>query len=119
MVAWRVEKNAQKWLKKSGKKYQSVTHVSTCICQGLFKNIYFSSVVLVTKKLWAIFNFFLKTRLFFRLVPYLINKKKILSKNPLNYHDKKKIQGVGRQTLPPPACLGLKLHLQSLSPNLT
>ena len=31
-------------------KYQSVTHVSTCICQALFKNIVFRSVALVTKK---------------------------------------------------------------------
>jgi len=30
-------------------KYQSVTHVSTCIFQGLFKNMVFRSVDLVTK----------------------------------------------------------------------
>ena len=30
-------------------KYQSVTHVFTCIIQGLFKNIVFRSVALVTK----------------------------------------------------------------------
>jgi len=35
-------------------KYQSMTHVSTCIFKGLFKNIDFRSLVLVTKKFWAI-----------------------------------------------------------------
>ena len=54
-------------------KYQSVTHVSTCIFQGLFKNIVFRSVALVTKKLWAILDFFSQTGLFFRPVPYPIN----------------------------------------------
>ena len=39
-------------------KYQSVTHVSTCSFQGLFKNIVFRYVALVTKKLWAILDFF-------------------------------------------------------------
>ena len=43
-------------------KYQSVTHVSTLIFQGLFKNIVFRSVALVIKKLWAILDFFLPTR---------------------------------------------------------
>ena len=36
-------------------KYESVTHVSISIFQGLFKNIVFRYVALVTKKLWAIF----------------------------------------------------------------
>ena len=44
----------------------------------------FLSVALVKKKLWAILDFFSQTRLFFRPVPYPINKKKI-TKNPLNY----------------------------------
>ena len=44
----------------------------------------FLSVALVTKKLWAILDFFSQTRLFFRPVPYPINKKKF-TKNPLNY----------------------------------
>ena len=44
----------------------------------------FLSVALVTKKLWAILDFFSQTRLFFRPVPYPINKKKI-TRNPLNY----------------------------------
>ena len=35
-------------------KFQSVTHVSTCIIQGLFKSKVFRSVALVTKKLLAI-----------------------------------------------------------------
>ena len=58
-------------------KYQSVTHVSTCIFQGLFKNIVLRSVALVTKKLWAILDFFFTDRTFFRPVPYPINLKKI------------------------------------------
>ena len=46
-------------------KYQSVTHFSTCIFQGL-KNIIFRSVALVTKKLCAILDFFSsKDRTFF------------------------------------------------------
>ena len=44
----------------------------------------FLFVALVTKKLWAILDFFSQTRLFFRPVPYPINKKKF-TKNPLNY----------------------------------
>ena len=36
-------------------KYQIVTHVSTFIFQGLFKNITFWYEALVTTKLWAIF----------------------------------------------------------------
>ena len=39
-------------------KYQSVTHVSTWIFQGLFISIVFKSVALLTKKLWAISDFF-------------------------------------------------------------
>ena len=38
-------------------KYQSVTNVSKCIFQGLFKNIVFRYVASVKKKLWAIINF--------------------------------------------------------------
>ena len=38
-----------------------MTHVSTSIFQGLFKNIVFRSVALVLKKLWAILDFFLHT----------------------------------------------------------
>ena len=42
-----------------------MTHVSTPIFQGLFKNIVFRSVALVIKKLWAIFDFFIThSRLF-------------------------------------------------------
>ena len=45
---------------KKGKKSEEIflTHGSACIFQGLFKNIVFSSVALVTKKLWAILDFF-------------------------------------------------------------
>ena len=38
-------------------KYHSVTHNSTCIFQGLLKNIVFRYVALVKKKLWAILDF--------------------------------------------------------------
>ena len=48
-------------------KYQSATHVSTCIFQGLFKNIVFRSVALVTKKLWAILDFFFTDPSLFRV----------------------------------------------------
>ena len=57
----------KKWSKKLKKyffvlkKYQSMTNVSTCIFQGLFKNVVFRSEALVTKKLWAILNFFSQT----------------------------------------------------------
>ena len=39
-------------------KYQSVTHVSTSFFHGLFKNIVCRSLPFVTKKLWAILDFF-------------------------------------------------------------
>ena len=42
-------------------KYQSVTHVSTFIFQGLVRN---RSVTLVIKKLWAILDFFTQPGLF-------------------------------------------------------
>ena len=45
-----------------------MTHVSTPIFQGLFKNIAFRSVALVTKKLWAILDFFSQTGLFLKTV---------------------------------------------------
>ena len=45
-------------------KYQSMTHVSTSIFEGLFKNNVFRSVV--TKKIWAILDFFFKDRTFLR-----------------------------------------------------
>ena len=50
-------------------KFQSVTHVSTSIFQGLLKNIVCRSVV-VTKKLWAISDLFFKDWTFFRPLPY-------------------------------------------------
>ena len=58
------KKGSTKWKKNIFfvlNKYQSVTHVSTCIFQGLFKNIVFRSVALVIKKLWAILDFFFYT----------------------------------------------------------
>ena len=62
-VLGRVEKNAKKDRKNVKNifflnKHLSVTHVSTSIFQGLFKNKVFRSVALVTKKLWAILEFF-------------------------------------------------------------
>ena len=72
LIVWvlrRVEKNAKKiFFVFVLNKYQSVTHVSTSIFQGLFKNIVFRSVV-VTKKLWAISDLFFKDWTFFRPVP--------------------------------------------------
>ena len=51
-------------------KYQNVTHISTSIFQGLLKNIVFSSVALVVKKLWAILDFFFYTdRTCYRPIP--------------------------------------------------
>ena len=68
-IVWllgRVEK-CQKQGKKNVKnifcfvenKCQCVTHVSTPIFQGLFKNIAFRSVAFILKKLWAILDFLL------------------------------------------------------------
>ena len=57
---------------------------STCIFRGLLKNIVFTSVALVTKKLWAILDFFLNTyRTYCR--PIACHMLKILQKYPLNY----------------------------------
>ena len=39
-------------------KYQSVAHASTSIFQGLFKYKVFRSLAFVTKKIWAILNFY-------------------------------------------------------------
>ena len=50
-------------------KYQSVTHVSIPIFQGLFKNIVFRSAALVIKKLWAILFIFYTLRTFYRRAP--------------------------------------------------
>ena len=84
----RVDKNAKKMLKIFFVvliKYQSVTHVSTSIFQGLFKHIVFRSVALVIKKSWAILNFFTPPGLFTALYPTLCIKRK-LQKNPLNVY---------------------------------
>ena len=65
----RVENKAKKKVLKKEKKniclfvlktYQNETHVSTSTFKGLFKNIVFIFVALVTKKLWAILDFFSK-----------------------------------------------------------
>jgi len=82
--------------------------------KGFFKNIVFRTVALVTKKLWAILDYFPQTRHFPRPVPNTINKK-----NPLNYYSfkvkyflgdsvknesatTKNYRGGGRQTPPQP-----------------
>ena len=76
-------------------KYQSVTHVSTSIFQGLFRKIFSRSVALVTNKLWAIIDFFSKTGLFAPCTqPYALKKTNFSKK------DKKKLQE-GPQTPPP------------------
>ena len=66
-------------------KYQNVTHVSTCIFRGLFKNIVFRSVALVTKKLWAILDFFFTDRTFFPPCCIKIQMSHILSINRYLY----------------------------------
>ena len=57
---------------KSEKIFFFVTHVSTYVFQGLYKNIVFRSVALVTKKLLAILNLFHIPDVFFRPEPYPI-----------------------------------------------
>jgi len=52
------KKGLKKFKKFVSNKSQSVTPVSTWIFQGLFENIVFRSVALVTKKLWTISDFF-------------------------------------------------------------
>ena len=66
-------------------KYQNVPHVSTCIFQGLFKNIDFRSVALVTKNVMGYFRFFFTDQTFFPpcALPYKFHK------NPLNYYSLK------------------------------
>ena len=64
-------------------RYESVTHVSISIFQGLFRNIVLGSAVLVTEKLWAIIDFFSKDRTFFRAVPNPMHSKNF-TKHPLN-----------------------------------
>ena len=90
-------KNALKKAQKKEKniflvlnKYQSVTHVSTFIFKGLFKDIVFISVALVTKKLWAILDFIID-RIFFPPCTAIVSKMRVLGQK--NYR--------GRQTPPP------------------
>ena len=87
-------------------KYQSMTHVYKYIFQGLFKNIVFRSVALVTKNVWAILDIFFTDLTFFRPINYyslkvtkfngdIVSKIRVI----------KQITTGGRQT---PACSGLK-----------
>ena len=72
-------------------KYQNVTHVSTPIFQGLFKNIVFRSVALVKKKLWAISDFFFThSRLFTALYPTLWEKKNYKFFSQITFYEKSK-----------------------------
>jgi len=56
--------------------------------KGLFKNIVFRSVTIVTKMLWAILDFFFADRTFFPpcTLPYKLKKKYFSTKNYLNYY---------------------------------
>ncbi len=88
-----------------------MTHVYTCISQGLFKNKVFRSVALVIKKLRAILDS-LQTGLFSALYSTTKNSLNYYSFNVTKFHGvsvknartKKNYEGGGRQM---PACLGL------------
>ena len=95
-------------------KYQSVTHVSTCIFQELFKNIVFISVALDTKMLWATLDLFSQTRLFSPCTqPYRFKKMftKILEITiTWNYNESartKKTRGGAKR--PPPNLFRVKI----------
>ena len=57
-----------------------MTHVSTPIFQGLFKNIVFRSIALVIKMFWAILDFFYTLRTFYRPVPYPMQQQQKIQK---------------------------------------
>ena len=58
-------------------KFHSVTHVSTLIFQGIFKNIVFRSVASVKRKVWTILDFL--HWILYR-PNYSLNKKNFLQK---------------------------------------
>ena len=110
-----------------------MTHVSTPIFQGLFKNIVFRSLALVINKLLAILDFFCTLKTFTTLNPTLCRKKKNLQKNPSNYYllkvkkfhgdsvtnesaKAKKLQG-GAPNAPPPSLLRVKREFKMTSTN--
>ena len=67
-----------------------MTRISSCIFKGLFKNIVFRSVALVTKKVMGYFRFFFTDRtLFSALSPTLQIKKKNVNKKSFNYYSLK------------------------------
>ena len=108
--------SARNGRKKCRNKYQSVTHVSTLIFQGLFKNIVFRSVDSVTKS-YELFKIFLHTPVFYRPASYLMHKKKFTKKSftflfMKSHRISQKTRGGAKR--PPPACLGLSSRSSSL-----
>ena len=83
-----------------------VTHVSTCIFQGLYKNIVFRSVAIVTKKLCAILEFFSQTQLFSALYPIKKNYYLLIVSK---FHDESvKNKMLGQKTTGPPSLFRVK-----------
>ena len=74
-------KRVKKWKKIFffvSNKYQSVTHVSLCIFQGLFKNIVFRWVCSFShKKVLGYFRFYSQTELFLNLKKIFFYKKSL------------------------------------------
>ena len=100
--------------------------------KGFFKNVVFSSVALVIKKLWAILDFFFTHRTFYLPVSYPMHNKNFYKKSfkflfiksqkkftmimsKMRVLGQKKTRGDGRQMPPPPACLGFKGTVEIIS----
>ena len=73
-----------------------MTHVSTLIFHGLFKNIVFRAVALVTKQLWSILDFFFTDRTFYG---YSLKNESARAK---------KLEGGGAPNAPPPSMFRVK-----------
>ena len=69
--------------KKWSKKFVQTNIKAWNIFKGLFKNVAFRALALVTKKLWAILNFFNTDRTFYRPVPNPMHQND-WQKNPLD-----------------------------------